>query len=187
MRGLQQSPHAREGHQRRTDLKRRLVPGRTTPRRRRSVGTKPRRMPTPKPVIPSCPRCPPEARMSLANHAGRTESDPGPCFPLSPVLALDVLRARRAERTTSARERYRTHSARCQPPVPSKDERYAFPTLEGNLHAPEPRAHETQSTRPAVVMDRRGSCLAWYISSSSEHPLMIDTLVASKLWFSVVP
>ena len=191
MRGPQQSPHAREGLPRRTDLKRRVVPGRTRPRRRRSVGPKLRGMPTPKPVIPSCPRCAPEARKSQANHAGRTESDPGPCpcSPLGPVLALDVLRAHRAERT-SLRTGTTSHALPTRR-IPPKDERYSsrLSDSRGKPACTRAHAHETQATHacPAVVVDRRGSCLAWYMSSSIEHPLMMDTFVTSKLWCLVVP
>ena len=61
------------------NLKIRVVPGRTTPIKRRREGPKPRRMPTPKLVILSCHRSAPKAPgKSLANHAGRTETDPGP-------------------------------------------------------------------------------------------------------------
>ena len=118
-------PHAREGLPRRTDLKRSVVPGRTRQRRRRSVGPKPRRTPTPKPVTPSCPRCAPEARKSQANHAGRTESDPGPCpcSPLGPVLALDMLRAHCPDRTI-LRMGTPSHASPTRRILP-KDEKYS--------------------------------------------------------------
>ena len=150
-------PHAQEGLPRRTDLKRSVVPGRTRPRRRRSVGPKPRRTPTPKPVIPSCPRCAPEARKSQANHAGRTESDPGPCpcSPLGPVLALDVLRAHRAERT-SLRMGTTSHAS---PTRRIQNIAHAFPTLAATCMHPSPC---TQYTIHTCMSGRgRGSPGVW--------------------------
>ncbi len=104
MRSLQQSPHARDNASNTDNSEKNSGSGEENTKKttKRKKKPKARRMPTPKPVILSCPRSIPKAQgEGLATPAGRSESDPKPCSRLGPVLAQNMWRVRRAERTSS--------------------------------------------------------------------------------------